>query len=158
MANNPFSENTPYLHRLAEKSNAANGIVPDMYTKYNVKRGLRDINGRGVLTGLTEISEIVAAKEVGGETVPADGELYYRGINVRSLAEGFQRDGRYGFEECVYLLLFGTLRVPESFPRLRSAGSVPLPAHEFRARHNTQSAQPRYDEHPCAKRAHSVRI
>ncbi len=109
MANNPFSENTPYLHRLAEKSNAANGIVPDMYTKYNVKRGLRDINGRGVLTGLTEISEIVAAKEVGGETVPADGELYYRGINVRSLAEGFQRDGRYGFEECVYLLLFGTL-------------------------------------------------
>ena len=109
MANNPFSENTPYLHRLAEKSNAANGIVPDMYTKYNVKRGLRDINGRGVLTGLTEISEIVASKEVGGETVPADGELYYRGYEIRQLIDGFISENRFGFEECTYLLLFGKL-------------------------------------------------
>lgn len=109
MANNPFSENTPYLHRLAEKSAAANKIMPEMYTQYDVKRGLRDINGRGVLTGLTEISEIVSSKTENGETVPAPGELYYRGINIRDIVGGFLHDGRYGFEECVYLLLMGSL-------------------------------------------------
>ena len=109
MAKNPFSENTPYLHRLAEKSAAANEIMPEMYTQYDVKRGLRDINGRGVLTGLTEISEIVSSKTENGETVPAPGELYYRGINIRDIVGGFLHDGRYGFEECVYLLLMGSL-------------------------------------------------
>lgn len=81
-----------------------------MYQTYNVKRGLRDLNGNGVVTGLTEISYI-KAKETGanGETVPCEGELYYRGINVRNLVSGFLKDNRFGFEETVYLLLFSEL-------------------------------------------------
>lgn len=109
LANNPYSENTPYIHALAEKSCSANGIKPEMYAEYNVKRGLRDLKGRGVLTGLTEISEVLSTKTVDGEAVPAPGELYYRGINVKELTDGFQKDNRFGFEECVYLLLFGSL-------------------------------------------------
>ncbi len=109
MANNPYSENTPYIRSLAEKSCNANGIKPEMYAEYNVKRGLRDIKGRGVLTGLTEISEVLSSKTVDGETVPVPGELYYRGINVKELTDGFQKDDRFGFEECAYLLLFGSL-------------------------------------------------
>lgn len=109
MANNPYSENTPYICSLAEKSCAANNIRPEMYAEYNVKRGLRDLKGRGVLTGLTEISEVVSSKNENGETVPIPGELYYRGINVKDLTDGFQADGRFGFEECAYLLLFGAL-------------------------------------------------
>lgn len=113
MANNPYSEITPYIYDLAEKSCGANGIKPEMYNEYNVKRGLRDIKGRGVLTGLTEISEVLSTKTENGESVPAPGELYYRGINVKDLTDGFQRDGRFGFEECVYLLLFGALPTEE---------------------------------------------
>ena len=81
-----------------------------MYPKYNVMRGLRDINGNGVVAGLTEISQI-KAKEIGsdGVEVPCEGELYYRGINIRDLVSGFVRDNRPGFEETIYLLLFSSL-------------------------------------------------
>ena len=84
-------------------------IDPALYTKYDVKRGLRDLQGKGVLTGLTEISEICATKMVDGKEVPCEGRLYYRGYDVRQLVRGFLEDNRYGFEETVYLLLFGEL-------------------------------------------------
>ena len=84
-------------------------IDPALYTKYDVKRGLRDLQGKGVLTGLTEISEICATKMVDGKEVPCEGRLYYRGYDVRQLVRGFLEDDRYGFEETVYLLLFGEL-------------------------------------------------
>ncbi|MDO4744247.1 MAG: citrate/2-methylcitrate synthase, partial [Clostridia bacterium] len=71
--------------------------------------GLRDLDGKGVVTGLTEISTIISSKTINGESVPCDGELYYRGINVRDLVSGFENDNRFGFEETVYLLLFGEL-------------------------------------------------
>ena len=80
----------------------------DLYQKYDVKRGLRDSSGKGVLTGLTEISDVSAYKMVDGEKVPADGELYYQGYNVRDLIAG-RGDNKYGFEEVAYLLLFGKL-------------------------------------------------
>jgi citrate synthase len=84
-------------------------IEPELYTRYDVKRGLRDLNGKGVLAGLTDISEIRSTEEVDGKTVPCAGQLFYRGIDVKSLVKGFTKDNRFGFEETVYLLLFGYL-------------------------------------------------
>lgn len=106
---NPYSIVTPYIEDLATKSCCANNIKPDMYAFHNVKRGLRDLQGRGVLTGLTEISEVISHKIIDGVDTHIPGELCYRGINIKDLTAGFYNDGRYGFEECVYLLLFGSL-------------------------------------------------
>ncbi len=107
---NPFTEVTPGLIQLSELCIKNSSIDPELYQKYDVKRGLRDLQGKGVLTGLTEISEIVATKEdEQGESVPAYGELYYRGVNVKDLVNGFAKEGRFGFEETTYLLLFGEL-------------------------------------------------
>ena len=80
----------------------------NLYQEYDVKRGLRDSNGKGVLTGLTEISDVLSYKSVDGKKMPADGELYFQGYNVKELIAGFE-DRRYGFEETTYLLLFGSL-------------------------------------------------
>lgn len=109
MAINKFCEITPELERLSAQSAQCAQIDPDLYTKYDVKRGLRDLNGKGVLVGLTEISEVCSTKEVNGETVPADGQLFYRGYNVRDLIAGIDEASHFGFEECTYLLLFGKL-------------------------------------------------
>lgn len=105
-----YSEITPYIKELAELSCNNNNIQPEMYQQYNVKRGLRDLDGNGVVTGLTEISNIKSKeKTADGETIPCDGQLYYRGVNIRDLVAGFMKDGRYGYEETVYLLLFSKL-------------------------------------------------
>lgn len=109
MTTNPFCEITPELENLAAKCAKCAQIDPDLYTKYDVKRGLRDLNGKGVLVGLTEISEVCSTKEVNGERVPSDGELYYRGYNVSDLIAGLDEKSHFGFEECTYLLLFGKL-------------------------------------------------
>ena len=106
---NKFSRLTPEIQELAVMCEQ-NIIDKDLYTKYNVNRGLRDLNGKGVLTGLTEISEIVSKKMVDGEEVSCDGELYYRGIDVHKITDGITNAGRHnGFEEVTYLLLFGKL-------------------------------------------------
>ena len=84
-------------------------INPDLYEKYDVKRGLRDINGKGVLAGLTEISDIQQSQVVDGVSVPCDGRLYYRGINVEDIVNDLLNDNRFGFEEVTYLLMFGKL-------------------------------------------------
>jgi len=105
-----YSEITPYIKELAALSDANNHIVPEMYAKHDVKRGLRDINGNGVVAGLTEVSRIKAKeKDADGNEIPCQGQLYYRGINVRQLVNGFVSDGRHGSEETVYLLLFSKL-------------------------------------------------
>ena len=106
--NNSYSRITPEIENLA-KICGSNKIDVDLYTKYDVKRGLRDLNGKGVLTGLTRISEINATKTVDGKTVPAEGELFYRGINVKDLIAGQPEEMHCGFEEASYLLLFGKL-------------------------------------------------
>ena len=109
-----YSEITPYIKELAALSDANNHIVPEMYAKHDVKRGLRDINGNGVVAGLTEVSRIKAKdKDADGNEIPCRGELYYRGINVRQLVNGFVSDCRHGFEETVYLLLFSKLPTKE---------------------------------------------
>lgn len=104
-----YSEMTPKLLKLAEICEANNHINPELYAKHDVKRGLRDADGQGVLTGLTDISTVNATKVVDGVRVPIPGELMYRGINAYDLVGGFLSDGRFGFEETVYLLLFGNL-------------------------------------------------
>ena len=102
-----YSEITPYIEKLAHLSNANNHIRPEMYAAHHVNRGLRDMNGNGVVTGLTEISTINAKKTLAsGEVVPCHGQLFYRGINVYDLVTGFIEDDRFGFEETAYLLLF----------------------------------------------------
>ena len=110
--NNSYSKITPDIEKLA-KICAANEIDVDLYSQYDVKRGLRDINGKGVLTGLTRISEIKATEIVDGKSVPAEGELFYRGINVKDLIAGQGDDMHFGFEEATYLLLFGKLPTKE---------------------------------------------
>lgn len=104
-----FGRITPKLKELAEKAKKSSYIDPELYTKYDVKRGLRDLNGRGVLVGITDISEVCSTKEVNGERIPIDGELYYRGYNVRDIILKSQDSDHFGFEECCYLLLFGHL-------------------------------------------------
>ncbi|MEG0570187.1 MAG: citrate/2-methylcitrate synthase [Oscillospiraceae bacterium] len=106
---NSFSEITPEIARLADLCKDNGALDLTLYTKYDVKRGLRDLNGDGVLAGLTEVSDIRSHKIVDGVKVPCEGELYYRGYNVEKLVEGFIRDKRFGFEETTYLLLFGKL-------------------------------------------------
>lgn len=86
-----------------------NAIDPDLFDEYGVKRGLRDKNGKGVLSGLTNISLIKSSEEIDGKSVPCDGQLYYRGYNIYDLVRGFQSEERFGFDECAYLLLFGSL-------------------------------------------------
>lgn len=97
------------IYSLADKCVENSKIDASLYDLHQVKRGLRDLDGKGVVTGLTEISTILSSKTVDGVTVPCDGELYYRGVNVNDLVKGFETDGRFGFEETVYLLLFGAL-------------------------------------------------
>ncbi|MBR2886066.1 MAG: citrate/2-methylcitrate synthase [Ruminococcus sp.] len=105
-----YSENTPYIKKLANLANSGNHIVPEMYSLHDVKRGLRDINGNGVVAGLTEVSCIKAKdKDANGNTIPCKGELYYRGINIKEIVKGFIEEERYGFEETIYLLLFSKL-------------------------------------------------
>ena len=104
-----YSKITPEIERLARLCVEDSLIEPAMYTDYEVLRGLRDKNGKGVLTGLTEISEIQAFKKEGDREIPCLGKLFYRGYEVEDLVSGFITDKRFGFEEVTYLLLFGKL-------------------------------------------------
>ncbi|MBR6256564.1 MAG: citrate/2-methylcitrate synthase [Lachnospiraceae bacterium] len=94
-------------------------IDQNLYSEYDVKRGLRDSNGKGVLTGLTEISDVNGSKVIDGVKMPAEGELYYQGINVKDLVEG-NKGKRYAFEEITYLLLFGSLPNTKQFESFKA--------------------------------------
>ena len=104
-----FFDITPKIEELALKCEQNNAIEKELYTKYEVKRGLRDLNGKGVLAGLTNISDVCASKIVDGKSVPCEGNLYYRGYNIKDLVRGFLEADHPGFEETAYLLLFGEL-------------------------------------------------
>lgn len=119
---NSYSEITPYIKNLAELSSLNNAIKPEMYLEHQVKRGLRDLDGKGVVTGLTEISSITAKKILpDGTEQPCEGELRYRGIDIKDLTGGFISDNRFGFEEAVYLLLFSQLPNAEQLNDFRTA-------------------------------------
>ena len=104
-----FSAVTPELEALAALCRQNSSIDPQDYTRYNVKRGLRDLDGNGVVAGLTEISEIVSKKEVDGKLVPCAGELYFRGYPIQALVKDIVSNKRFGFEEIAFLLMFGQL-------------------------------------------------
>jgi len=108
-----YSEITPKILELTQLCYENSIIDAELYTKYKVNRGLRDLAGNGVLTGLTEISEIQAFDLVDGKKVPCEGKLFYRGIDVEAFVDGFIREKRFGFEEAAYLLIFGTLPTQE---------------------------------------------
>ena len=101
---------TPQLVSYVAMCTSNTTIEPEQYIKFDVKRGLRDANGKGVVAGLTAISEINSFENLpDGTRIPKDGELFYRGININDLVNGFLSDDRFGFEETIYLLLFGQL-------------------------------------------------
>lgn len=98
-----------YTKEYADKCVDTQKIDLGLFDEYGVKRGLRDKNGKGVLSGLTNISLIKSSEMIDGKSVPCDGELYYRGYNIFDLVKGFRDDNRFGFEEIAYLLLFEEL-------------------------------------------------
>ena len=100
---------TPQIEQLSKICRTNDTIAPELYGEHQVMRGLRDLNGVGVVTGLTNISIVNAKKKVDGRLVPCAGELYYRGYNVKDLIGGVLNDRRFGFEEAAYLLLMGKL-------------------------------------------------
>lgn len=115
-----YSGNAPELEKYKQMCIDEGCIDPALYTKYSVNRGLRDVNGKGVLTGLTEISEIQSKKTVDGVDVPAEGMLFFRGYNVKDIINDMAKRGRYGFEETVYILLFGALPKEEQLDEFKS--------------------------------------
>jgi len=98
-----------YTEKYSQICHDNNLVDFSLYEKYGVKRGLRDLNGMGVVTGITNISLIKSNEEIDGKSVPCEGELYYRGYNIIDLVKGFVGGNRYGFEEIAYLLLFSKL-------------------------------------------------
>ena len=97
------------MNKYVEIAIKNNQISPEHYKKYNVKRGLRNEDGSGVLVGLTEIGDVHGYIMDESEKIPVEGRLRYRGIDVRDIVTGFESEGRFGFEEVIYLLLFGQL-------------------------------------------------
>jgi len=110
-------QHTTYLKQLSDMATATCLVDSTFYAKYDVKRGLRDITGKGVLAGLTQIGEVLShtPSEEGDDKGP--GCLIYRGIDIREIVSGFMSEGRCGFEETAYLLLFGELPKPDELER-----------------------------------------
>ncbi len=120
MSNMNISSITPEILALSELCAKNSVIDSSLYTKYQVKRGLRDVSGAGVLTGLTEIAEVRSHLIVDSEYIPCEGQLFYRGIDVKQIVQGFIEDNRFGFEEVTYLLLFGKLPSVEELTNFKA--------------------------------------
>ena len=97
------------LDELANQVIEASKIDKELFEKYNVKRGLRNADGSGVLVGLTSIGDVVGYEKIGDKITPKEGKLFYRGIELMDFVHGFQKDGRHGFDEAAFLLLTGKL-------------------------------------------------
>lgn len=114
MSNENFEKMmSEYSTRYSKVCVENNQIDASLFEEYGVKRGLRDKNGKGVLSGITNISLIKASETKDGRIIPCDGQLYYRGYNIFDLTKGIRNDNRFGFEEIAYLLLFGNLPTRE---------------------------------------------
>jgi len=112
-----YSRYTPEITEYTKKLKENCQIDTDLYSIYHVNRGLRDEQGKGVLTGLTEISEIMSTRIEGDIETQCPGRLFYRGVDIEDLVKGCVKDKRFGFEEVTYLLLFGTLPTREELVR-----------------------------------------
>ena len=129
-------------------------VDPGLYVEYDVKRGLRDQTGKGVLAGLTRIGDVVGTRPEGDQLVPAPGRLLYRGIEINDLVDGFVAEGQSGFEETAYLLLFGAL---PNRAELDEFDDVPVGHAQDAAlvppRRHPAHAEPRHHERHDARRA-----
>ena len=126
---NRFTTQTK-IEELSRLCRANYSINPELFSKYDVKRGLRDINGKGVCAGLTNVSEIIpGTADADGETTYGEGQLLFRGYHIEDLVNGFISEDRFGYEETVYLLLFGQLPTAEELDEfsalLRSCRTLP---------------------------------
>ena len=119
MANQKTSD-AAILKKLAQLANQNDPINPELYAKYDVKRGLRNANGTGVLVGLTRIGDVVGYELKDGEKIAIPGRLIYRGYNVEDLIKDAEQNKQFGFEQCAYLLLFGELPTKEKLERFTS--------------------------------------
>jgi len=108
-ASRSLADDNAALDRWSQLAEDGSRVDPELYPEYDVKRGLRDVTGKGVLAGLTQIGDVVGTATAGDKLVPAPGQLFYRGIEIGDLVEGFAAEQRHGFEETTYLLLFGSL-------------------------------------------------
>ncbi len=108
-----------FTHKYKDVCIQNNSIDSSLFAEYGVKRGLRDKNGKGVLSGITNISLIKASDIVDGKVIPCDGQLFYRGYNIYDLTNGMRKDKRFGFEEITYLLLFGNLPTKSELEEFR---------------------------------------
>ena len=129
MAEQLYSGVSAEIAELTERCISNSSIDPDLYTKLKVYRGLRDQDGRGVLTGLTEISDVTSFEERDGKRVPIPGRLCYRGVNIKDIVKGFISENRFGFEEVCYLLLIGNLPNEQELSDFKAllAKNRPLP-------------------------------
>lgn len=118
--NNLTSYEKDFFKQLSAITEKNNSINHELYDKYSVKRGLRDQDGKGVLVGLTEIGEVHSYIIDDNETIPMPGQLFYRGIDIKNIVEGFLKDERFGFEETCYLLLFGELSDRKTLERFNN--------------------------------------
>ena len=119
-----------FIKSLCGEFQKHNRIDPAYYEKWDVKRGLRNADGTGVLAGITQIGNVLGYYVQDGERFPMEGKLIYRGIDLNDLVDGFMSEKRFGFEETAYLLLFGALPTREQLTLFQRALSVhqPLPA------------------------------
>ena len=114
-------KDNPIMQSLCREYRANNQIEPEMYKRYRVKRGLRNADGTGVMAGLTRICNVHGYLIDDGEKIPDEGRLTYRGYDINDIVNGCIRENRFGFEEVVWLLLFGRLPTRDqldSFGRL----------------------------------------
>ena len=103
------TQSRDFIQSLCGEFQKHNYIDPSHYEHIDVKRGLRNADGTGVMAGITQIGNVQGYYIQDGERAPMEGRLIYRGINVEELIHGFTSEGRFGFEETAYLLLFGAL-------------------------------------------------
>ena len=116
----PDPENEKVLQEMIEESVTAYEIPNSAFDNYHVKRGLREVDGTGVMAGVTRIGNAHGYILNEGERMPIDGELYYRGYRMSELCDNFVKENRYGFAECCYLLFFGHLPTYDQLERFRN--------------------------------------
>ena len=102
-------QNKELIGKLAEVAKVKSHINTELYSKYNVKRGLRNNDGTGVLVGLTEVGEVMSYIVDDADRIPVEGKLFYQGYEVKDLVNGFFSQNRFGYEETAFLLLTGEL-------------------------------------------------
>ncbi len=135
-----------YFHKQEEICRSNDAIAPRLYDEYGVNKGLRDENGKGVLTGLTNISKIVSSKVIDGKKSPCDGELWYRGYRVETLINSLGPE-EMGFEKIAYLLLMGEMPDDETLRDFVDLiWQMPHPADQLYQRCYNESVKQGYNE------------